>query len=464
MSNTIYRVFALAMLSGIVLVSVKAIAAPVNWLPLESAEAERVAEPVFNGSMVVYEAGPRDAEPVVLIHGIGDGGARDWRSLIIDLAQEYHVIAVDLPGFGESSKGNHLYAPEQLALAVHKALAGRTDQSFSLIGHSLGAAVSMAYAHLYPDELRRLVIVDMPGVLHRAVYSRFLSNQGLGMLGSLSPAGSDWIAALLAKQLEQLELSGMNPAKLLYSPQARQNFMAGNPKIIAAYAAAEHNYTDALRDLRVPTLVLWGAEDPLTPLRTGQVVAGVVPGARLQVLPGAGHMPLQQTPKAFIAAVRAELSGRLEMLPAYALDLDKPTTQRSATCENEANQNYSGSIQKLTLINCTHTTIDGANIGELVIIGGDAHVINSHVFNGINARATQLRLTAGSVRGEPPMLLAAADVDAAGTRFISEFDVAHNRGDTPVSLWFSVASQQDETGSSSSLHEILSLPGGAVWP
>lgn len=440
-------------------------AASVAWLPLDDAQSERVADPVFGGTMMVYEAGPPDAEPVVLIHGIGDGGARDWRPLIIDLAEDHRVIAVDMPGFAGSTKGNHLYTPDQLALAVHGALQGRTTEPFTLIGHSLGAAVSMAYAHLYPDELRRLIVADMPGVLHRIVYSKFLGEQGGAWLDSLSPmGGGSWVTALLATQLEQLELSGFNPSMLLYSPFARQQFFGGDPKIIAAYAAAEHDFSDPLRDLRVPTLVLWGENDPLTPLRIGQVVAGLIPGARLQILPGAGHMPLQQTPATFIAAVRAEMEGRFESLLGYALKAQKPTSKRNINCENQAGQRYSGDIQQLTLINCSDAVVEGANIGKLDIIGGDVHIINSHIFRGISASGARLKLTAGSVRGEPPLSLAASDVDAAGTQFVSEYDVAKNRGKTPVSLSFSVVSQQEPGAHRRLIHEIVRLPPGSLWP
>lgn len=440
-------------------------AASVSWLPLQNTSAERVSEPVFGGTMMVYEAGNQNAEPVVLIHGVGDGGARDWRELIVDLARDYRVIAVDLPGFAGSSKGNHLYAPDQLALAVQGALEGRVNQPFSLIGHSLGAAVSMAYAHLYPEQINRLILANMPGVLHRTVYSRFMADQGAAWLDSFSPmGGGSLVSALLASQLEQLELKGFNPSMLLYSPVARQQFLGGDPKLIAAYAAVEHDFSSALRDLRVPTLVVWGENDPLTPLRIGQIVAASIPGARLQLLPGAGHMPLQQTPETFIAAVRAELSGRFAGLPPYALTAKKPVSDRDETCKNQTNNVYTGNLRSLKLINCDNVVIEDANIGELDIIGGGAHMINSHVFRGASVSGASLKLTAGSITGEPPLTLSGSDIDAAGTRFISEYDIARNRGSQPVSLAFSVAAHENPVGSRRVFHEILRLPGGSVWP
>ncbi len=226
-----------------------AVAAPVAWLPLKNTTAVRVADPVFGGDIVVYEAGPEDAPTVVLIHGIGDNGARDWRNLIIDLAPDYHIVAVDMPGFSASSKGNQLYAPEQLAVAVHGAISEYVEQPYSLIGHSLGAAVSLAYAGLYSDELERLVLVDAPGVLHRYIYTRFLGEHSTSMIDGMLPVNSAWINGLLSTQMQQLETNGFKPELLLHSPWARLRLLGGDPKIISAYAVAQHDYSSTLRNL-----------------------------------------------------------------------------------------------------------------------------------------------------------------------------------------------------------------------
>ena len=448
----------------VILFSASLWAAPVPWLPLENTTAERVPDSVFGGEVVVYEAGPADAETVVLIHGIGDNGARDWRSLIMDLASTYHVVAVDMPGFAASSKGNHLYAPEQLAIAVHGAISKRATQPYSLIGHSLGAAVSLAYAGLYAEEMQRLILVDMPGVLHRTVYTRFLSDQGAAMLGGMFPLGGDWVNELLTSQLEQLEVRGFNPALLLHSPMLRQQLLGGDPKVISAYAVAQHDYSRALRDLRVPTLVLWGEQDQVTPLRTGQLVAATIPDARLKVFPEVGHVPMAQVPQAFNATIRDELSGRLASLPAYALVPEAPESGRKLSCKNRTGMRFSGQIKQLQLVNCKDVVIERANIGHLAVSGGNVHLLNTHVFDGIDAHNTRLKLTAGSVRGEMPLTLKGSAVDAAGTHFISDYDLAKNDGNAPATLVFSVAVQEDKSGRSRSLHEVVSLPAKGIWP
>src|SRR3990170_7761154 len=84
--------------------------AQADWLQVPNARAEFVDEPVFGGRVMLYQAGPRGADAVVLVHGLGRNAAKDWAYVIPALAERYSVYALDLPGFGQSDKGNHLYS------------------------------------------------------------------------------------------------------------------------------------------------------------------------------------------------------------------------------------------------------------------------------------------------------------------------------------------------------------------
>ncbi|HYQ94643.1 MAG TPA: alpha/beta fold hydrolase, partial [Burkholderiales bacterium] len=116
-------------------------------------EAQRIDEPVFGGQMVVYEAGRGNAREILLVHGIGQEAARDFRDHIAWLQKSFHVVAVDLPGFGASDRANVLYSPGNYA-RVLKHVAGRFMHGpFALVGHSMGAVVSLRYAAAYPDDV-----------------------------------------------------------------------------------------------------------------------------------------------------------------------------------------------------------------------------------------------------------------------------------------------------------------------
>src|SRR5688500_7281843 len=142
-----------------------------DWINTPGALAEYAEEPVFGGRVALYWAGPAKGEPVVLVHGLGKPAARDWARVIPALAQRYRVYALDLPGFGESDKGNHLYTPDNFARVIESVLEKRVPRPFTLVGHSMGGPVALAYAAEYPQRVSRLVLVDAAGVLHRSGYA-----------------------------------------------------------------------------------------------------------------------------------------------------------------------------------------------------------------------------------------------------------------------------------------------------
>ena len=143
---------------------------PADWIEAPGASAELVSESVFGGRVALYRAGPPSAsEAVVLVHGMGKAAARDWAHVIPALARRYAVYAVDLPGFGYSDKGNHHYSPDNMARALEAVLAPRIKGRFTLIGHSMGGAVALAYTASYPNRVGRLVLVDVGAQLLAAV-------------------------------------------------------------------------------------------------------------------------------------------------------------------------------------------------------------------------------------------------------------------------------------------------------
>src|SRR5260370_3740729 len=174
-------------------------------------EAHRIDEPVFGGQMVVYEAGRGNAREILLVHGIGDEAARDFRDHIAWLKKSFHVVAVDLPGFGASDKANVLYSPGNYA-RVLKHVAGRFMHGpFALVGHSMGAVVSLRYAAAYPDDVLRLAVVDAPGGLHSSSTThQFLAHLGLEFV----PPGADpadWLVNLARKRPPPLQQLRRHP-------------------------------------------------------------------------------------------------------------------------------------------------------------------------------------------------------------------------------------------------------------
>jgi len=425
-------------------------APPAEWMGTPGARAEYVDEPVFGGRVALYRAGPAEAKTVVLVHGLGKPAARDWSALIPALARRHEVIALDLPGFGHSDKGNHHYSPDNYVRVLDAVVA--KPQRFTLVGHSMGAAVAIAYAAAHPERVERLVLLDAAGVLHRSVYVEFLAHTALKRaLGADSPLFEPLTRAIRSRA----ENWPVDDELALERAGVRQRLLRGEPAAIAAVGMTGYDFTRALRAIRAPTLVLWGAEDRIAPLRTGHALAAAIPGARLLVLP-AGHAPQIELSDRFNAILLDELDDALPVR-AYALPSGPVRGGRIARCDSRRGEEFGGEFEMLVLEDCRDARIVDARIGRLHAVRSTVRIVNSHIREEIQARHSRLELTGGSVGG--PLTLDATSFDAAATHFDSQ-PLAANSGEDPVVVRLSVSEVSRPGNAPRELHEIVRLAPG----
>ena len=435
---------------------------PAAWMGVPGASAELVPEPVFGGKVMLYRAGRREGPAVVLIHGLGQNGARDWGKLIPALAERYDVYTLDLPGFGQSDKGNHLYSPANFARVTEAVVETRVARSFALIGHSMGAAVSLAYAAAHPKRIGRLILVDMAGVLHRSVYTEFLGRVGAQAAIGIDLDDAPWFTAFLRTVLTRAEAFPSGGERLMSIASVRQQLLRGDPNAIAAYTLVGHDFSRALRGVTAPTLLIWGGDDNVAPLRTGQMTAATIPNARLTIIKGAGHTPMLQMPRQFNAIVLDELEGKLEGR-SYALQRAAIGGARVGICNGQRERHFIGDYKEIRLDRCPDVQITQARIGVLLARDSTVRIVNSHIESGIDAKDSHLELTAGVVSGNPPLVLDASDVDAAGTRFESDETIAANRGAAPVTLSLSVTELSRPGVAPRYVHGVISLAPRELW-
>ncbi|HWE27253.1 MAG TPA: alpha/beta fold hydrolase [Polyangia bacterium] len=277
--------------------------------PLPAEERVVVGE---RGQLRVIDKNPSGArETVLLVHGYGSSSA-SYGPVIDALAAHMRVLAIDLPGFGQSDRRDGDYTPDALADVLAEVLTQKGVQRAHVVGHSWGSSVVLAFARRHPDRLDRLVIIS--GWVYDEQLlpiMRWASVPGLGEI----LYGAFYRNAIG----ERLYLNFVDPnlvTQRVVDEVEKQ--MALDGAVAAALAAARgmHRFSETERDYRTikhPTLLLWGREDRVARVAFGERLARELPHARLVVLPRCGHIPMWECTGETAAALTEFLTTRGEL-------------------------------------------------------------------------------------------------------------------------------------------------------
>ncbi|MBI0312486.1 alpha/beta fold hydrolase [Streptomyces javensis] len=252
-----------------------------------------------HGMHVVHD-GPRQAPPLLappllLIHGSGASGGF-WGPVVPALARHHHVIRVDLPGCGQSPPAASYDVPAQ-AGQVAALLDGLGLPPVVAVGHSSGGYAATALAELRPDLVRSLALISsgprLDALLPQPLLLRALMAPPLGPL--LWPRRSDatirrGINATCARPVDLPDDVVADIRNITY--RALRTLLRRN----AAYIT-ERSVPARLAALEVPVLVIFGAADPRWEPSSARQYE-VVPNARVELLPGVGHLPMFEEPGA----------------------------------------------------------------------------------------------------------------------------------------------------------------------
>lgn len=254
-----------------------------------------------NGHRIAY-LDEGHGPPLILIHGYG-GSMWQWEYQR-PLTERFRVITPDLIGSGLSDKPDIDYSPDDLIGSIHGLMDSLGLPTATIVGNSMGAGVALGLALSHPDRVDRLVLIDgfpdhvrerlVSPLMRRAVNTQapaWLARFGASLFGTRA------MEAVLKEIVYDHSL--VTPLVLDRSNRNRQREDMITPLLALRDSLPlwEQQFAPRLKEISRPTLILWGEQDRLFPPQVARDLAATIPGARLILIPNAGHIPQWEQPQ-----------------------------------------------------------------------------------------------------------------------------------------------------------------------
>jgi pimeloyl-ACP methyl ester carboxylesterase len=284
-------------------------AAPPLKIDLDAFDARKTTMALPDGEVLAYiDMGNPTGPPVVLIHGYTDN-ARDWVPMLPYLSNGFRLILVDIRGHGKSSKPECCYGRLDFAYDIKLLLDGLGVKRADIVGHSLGSIIAQTFAEYWPAMTSHVVLI---------------SSTGGHPPGAKSAPQFDF-AAEIRKLKEPIEPDSPFMIAWWDSPtpvdadfiRRQRKDAAGIPlrvwlAVLDQGLSSDNDYADLQRTLprlKAPTLLIWGAKDPIMEEPVRQTLRTALPQAKVRVFDGLGHNPFWEDPQGVAAVINAFLAG-----------------------------------------------------------------------------------------------------------------------------------------------------------
>ena len=225
-----------------------------------------------------WDAG--EGDPIVLVHGFSGSAVFEWGPVFEGLARRHRVVALQVIGFAPSEQPDIAYTTEALVTHLGRFMRGLGLANVTLLGESFGGWHVAAYA-------TKAAALDQPPIAKLAIVDGAVCVKGMpaagarGFVSLALQAEADRFAATLPSSNDATKMKIARDSGLLRRDPSREELAA----------------------IAVPTLLLWGEQDELIPLASGEDAASLIPDAKLVVLPNVGHIPSIEAPDEFVRVI-----------------------------------------------------------------------------------------------------------------------------------------------------------------
>lgn len=256
------------------------------------------------------DRGPRDAQALLLIHG-SNASLFTWEPWAKRLDTDFRVVSVDLPGHGlTGAVPDHDYSQEGMVKFVLEFADKIGLKTFTIAGNSMGGGVAARFAEEHPNRLAHLILVDAGGMPVKQ--------------GDRIPLAFRLARIPVLNQImlyitpRSLVVEGLNDAivrksiitdKMIDTYWDFARMQGTREATLERFQLPRDSYVaDHIGAIKAPTLILWGADDHLIPVEAAHKFHAAIPGSKLIIYPGTGHIPMEEVADQSAAAVKAFLN------------------------------------------------------------------------------------------------------------------------------------------------------------
>jgi pimeloyl-ACP methyl ester carboxylesterase len=233
-----------------------------------------------------YYAGEEDKPAVVLLHGMSTS-ADSFRELMHQLAPDYRVVAPDIPGFGYSDNTDP-YTIEHLIEWLADLIENLGLPRAHILGHSFGGVLAMGQALAYPELTDRLVLVA-PAVLVAGQYPTWLKKMGKNL--RLMEAGVVMSRVMLERQIRVPFFDADTMDETVWE-RRRTDYSLSRASAAAMNAVAFYDVRPHLTEIKQPTVIIWGEDDPVVPHDHAEKIDQHIPNSKIYKVATCGHIPM----------------------------------------------------------------------------------------------------------------------------------------------------------------------------
>lgn len=247
-----------------------------------------VKKEVFNKKIVInsllvnyyfFPAKSKSAKTLIFLHGWGVN-SRYWFKIIENLKQ-FNIYLIDLPGFGESQVPPTSYNVDDYKNIVKEFINKISLKKIVIIGHSFGGRITIKLASENPEYLKKIILVDTAGVVNSSSAKKIVSI----------------FAKLISPIFKPSFMQSVR--KKLYSVLGSEYLE--NEKLSKIFSnVVSEDLVKILKNISVPTLIIWGNKDKITPLIFAYLIKQKIKNSKLLILKNAGHFSFLDQPEKFV--------------------------------------------------------------------------------------------------------------------------------------------------------------------